>query len=155
MSIFKQTLECRLTKEEIYDRSKELAHANSEVSAFKDRLKSLSSDFKARIDEKAARIGVLSGEISRESTYREVECEIHFNLPSDGEKTIIRKDTGEIYRIDIMSIAEKENLFINTPKTIKENKKTDVSVVLPSEKEKKEEQTDVKEDKKEHSKKQA
>lgn len=109
----KKTLECRLTREELEKKSHLLAKQSIEAENLELQRKSVLSDFKAKSDLLKKEISILSGEIASKSEYREVECEVFYNEPKKEEKTIIRMDTGEVEAIEIMSIAEKEDLFKN------------------------------------------
>lgn len=105
-------LECVLTEEELKNKGHDLAHANTNLVGIKSKLKMIQADFKAKITSEESKIESLSIEISRGTVYKDIECEINYNSPAVGEKTVIRLDTNEIVRTDIMSDWEKENLFI-------------------------------------------
>lgn len=122
----KETLECKLTDEELQARGKQLAHASSKINQLKDAGKTIQADFKAKVAAEEATMGVLSTEISRGTTYREVDCIVHYNNPKHGEKTIFRSDTSEIVRMDIMSKFEMESLFIESNREDAENKEDNV-----------------------------
>lgn len=64
------------TREELADKSKQLANACHERSNIVSEKKSVMSDFKAKIDAKDAVVSLLSGHISNGYEMKNVECEV-------------------------------------------------------------------------------
>ncbi|OGV36189.1 MAG: hypothetical protein A2020_12350 [Lentisphaerae bacterium GWF2_45_14] len=110
---FKERLECVLSAEEKQKKGQQLAETNQRKQSIDEQKKAISSDFKAKIDACDSSIGVLALAIQTGKEYREVECELHYNNPTDGIKTTYRFDTGETIRVEAMTTDEKQNLFIN------------------------------------------
>lgn len=66
------------------------------------------SEFKSRLDNVMADINSFSEALNTGFEMREVKCEVFFNLPSPGKKTIVRMDTGEEIGIENMTEDEKQ-----------------------------------------------
>jgi len=94
--------------DEIHEKGSELARLNSEAAKISDEKKSVTSSFKAQLDEKNAQIGVIGQHINNGYEHRYVECEIHYNDPNTGMKTIYRKDTGEVVKKETMTAEEMQ-----------------------------------------------
>jgi hypothetical protein len=98
--------------EELLEIAKTLARETQEFAAPEDRKKQVMSDFKAQLDAKATDVALLSRKVSNGHEYRMIGCEVRFNDPMKGKKTVIRMDTGEIVKTAFMSGDEmQENLF--------------------------------------------
>lgn len=78
------------------------------LTNWKRQKKSVTSEFSSKINSSRASITTLSHKINNGYEYREVECEVALNFPHGGDKTITRKDTGGIVRVEEMTKAEKE-----------------------------------------------
>lgn len=109
----KELLECDLTSEELIEKGNELSKKNQEITRLEDEKKSVVSDFKARIDACHSKIGILSQAITTKKESREVECELQYNTPITGVKSLIRLDTHTSEKEMVMTQDEKEDLFIN------------------------------------------
>jgi hypothetical protein len=95
------SLKCMLTEEEKLKYGVEMSEAVSEKSRKEDDLKSVSTQFKAEIAGLNAKVGAIAEKIRSGSEYRNVECTIVYDWDRK-VRTWIRKDTGEIYRDDII-----------------------------------------------------
>ena len=109
----KELLECVLTQEEFKEASQKLAKETQRKNSLEDSKKSVTSKYKADIDACIAEANRLGGIVSTGKEMREVECEMRYNCPSDGIKSLFRVDNGELVRESVMSIDEKQDLFIN------------------------------------------
>jgi hypothetical protein len=108
-----ELLECVLTTDELITKGNELSKKTQEVSRLENSAKTTASEYKAKINACTAEIETLSLTISTKVEVRKVKCEIKYNNPIDGQKTIIRVDTGAIHKIEMMNDHEKGDLFIN------------------------------------------
>lgn len=117
----KRTLRYDFTAVEIHDLSIKLANKNKEVKSLIQKKKSVTSQCTAEINAAEAACGVLSNQVSDGYEHREVECEVIFNQPAKGKKTIIRKDSNTMVGIEPMTtqdwdkINEENNLFGGDP----------------------------------------
>jgi hypothetical protein len=125
----KRSLRVDLSAPEIHTYSLQLANENRAVNSIEDEKKTVTSQYTARLNEKKASIKRLSAVVSDGFEMREIECEIHYNKPEPGRKTIIRKDLDKVHAIERMEEWEW-NLFTQ----VKEDDET--SDLLEAEREK-------------------
>lgn len=90
----KKFLRYDFTAPEIYELSINLANKNKELNSIKEEKKSVNSQYTAKVNEIQASCNKLSGQVSDGHEIREVECEVEFHTPSQGIKTLTRRDTG-------------------------------------------------------------
>jgi hypothetical protein len=102
----KRSLRYTFTDEEKLSMAKESAEINKSIALLEDDKKSAMSSFKSQIDEKEARRMRLSNCISDGTEFRDIDCEIKYNSPSDGVKQVVRKDTGEVVEAEPMTQQE-------------------------------------------------
>ena len=113
----KRTLRYDFTAVEIHNLSLQLANKDKEVKSLVQEKKSVTSQFTAKINEAEASRGKLSNQVSDGFEYRDIDCEVIFNQPAQGKKTIIRKDSNSLVGIESMTafdydkINEENNLF--------------------------------------------
>lgn len=89
------------TQDEINRLGKELAQQNRERTSAEDEKKSVTSDFKARIDGLDARINRLSNNISNGFEYKDMDVTLELDL--EAKKRIFRRiDTNEIVKEEEM-----------------------------------------------------
>lgn len=108
-----ELLECILTDKELMIKADELARLNQEKTRLDNEKKATVSEFAAKINTCDAGISRLSLAISTKRESRTVDCEIRYNEPNEGIKTIVRLDTGDKVRQLVMSENEKNDMFIN------------------------------------------
>lgn len=117
----KRTLRYDFTAVELHELSLQLANKNKEVKALVQKKKSVTSQCTAEINAAEAACGVLSNQVADGYEHREVECEVIFNQPTNGKKTIIRKDSNTLVGVEAMTqqdwnkINEDNNLFGGDP----------------------------------------
>lgn len=109
----KQNLKCVLTLEEIAEIGRKLGNLNQEQARLKLQAKEAASQYKARIDSAQTQIEDLSSTMNCGYEYRSVDCDVLFNTPTEGRKTIVRSDTDEIVEECPMTDDEIQDLFIN------------------------------------------
>ena len=96
-----------LTKDELLDKSQELAKSQLDIKDAEARAKDVAADFKAIIAKLNASISILSRAITNGYEYRDVDCEWEFDY-KDGVKTLIRIDTRDVVRKESISIHERQ-----------------------------------------------
>jgi len=101
-----ELLKYQFTHDELHQKGVDLARMNSEMLALDNEKKSVVADFKAKIEGKTAEVELTSNHINNGYEYRRIECEIRFNDPSTGWKTVVRKDNGEVVRKEQMTEEE-------------------------------------------------
>lgn len=110
----KRTLRYDFTAVEAHDHGVELAKATQELREIEEEKKSISSSYKAKIDEKKARTNVLSQMVTNGWEMRDIECRIEYNQPQEGKKTIYRADNGR--RVGVEAMTDYEWNLFNQPK---------------------------------------
>ena len=104
-------LKCILTEEEIKEAGASLADRYSEITDLEEAKKSVTSDFKAKIDSATADASVLARKIQNGYEFRNVECELQF-CTDDKIVQSVRLDTFEIFKSRPMTSDElQEGLF--------------------------------------------
>lgn len=88
--------------------AKELASANLQKKRVEDEKKSVNSDFKSRLDRLDADINKLSQSLSSDFEMRNVECEVYYDLPEKGLKTIVNGETHETVSVEKMDPDEMQ-----------------------------------------------
>lgn len=88
--------------------AKELASANLRKKRVEDEKKSVNSDFKSRIDRLDADINKLSQSLSSDFEMRNVECEVYYDAPEKGLKTVINCETREVVAVEKMDPDEMQ-----------------------------------------------
>jgi predicted transposase YbfD/YdcC len=94
---------------EIHDLSMDLANKTQQFQTVSDEKKSVSSQFKSRLDSIQSDLNSLSNKVASGYEIREVECEVKYHKPEQGKKTIIRKDNNS--KIIEKMTSEEWNLF--------------------------------------------
>ena len=92
----KRNLKYEFPDNEKLQMGKEMAEVTRDISLLEDEKKAAMSSYKSRIDEKEARRTRLSNCIGDGFEFREINCEIKYNSPTDGTKQVIRKDNSEV-----------------------------------------------------------
>ena len=117
----KRTLRYDFTAVEIHDLSMDLAGKTKEIVTLKKQKTSAVSQYTAKINEAEATCNSLSNKVADGFEHREIECEVIFNKPANGKKTIIRKDSNTLVGVEAMTqqdwdkINEENNLFGGDP----------------------------------------
>jgi hypothetical protein len=88
-----------------------LARANRELAQLELRKKEVVSQLKAEADAKNADIARFSEFINNGYTFRDLDCEVRFDSPSEGLKTIYRIDTGEEVGVQKMAEFERQQML--------------------------------------------
>jgi hypothetical protein len=117
----KRTLRYDFTAVEIHDLSMQLANKTKDVASLVKKKKSVTSQCTAEINAAESACAVLSNQVADGYEHRDVECEVIFNQPANGKKTIIRKDSNTLVGVEAMTtndwnlINEENNLFGGDP----------------------------------------
>lgn len=117
----KRTLRYDFTAVEVHDLSLQLANKNKEVKSLIQKKKAVTSQCTAEINAAESACAVLSNQVADGYEHREVDCEVIFNQPAQGKKTIIRKDSNTLVGVEAMTtndwnlINEENNLFGGDP----------------------------------------
>lgn len=88
---------------ELLDLSKQLARKLAEEERAERELKEVTTQLKSVVTLKEGEVHSLSGLVQNGYEYRMIDCEIFFDMPERGKKTMIRIDTREIVSEQKMS----------------------------------------------------
>lgn len=104
-------LKVSFTKEDLEKKGQDLARENGLVAEIELQKKSVLSQFKDRRAACDQKIAALSREISNGYEMRTVECVARYHTPKSNHKSIIRLDTNEVVRVDVMTASERQELL--------------------------------------------
>jgi glutathionyl-hydroquinone reductase len=104
-----KALRCPYTEAEMVETAKKLAHEVGELQTVEEEKKASNSAFKERIDERTKEISQLASKYNKGYELRDVECDVRFNDPESGKKTIYRTDTAEAVETLGMTWEEKQD----------------------------------------------
>lgn len=90
----KRTLRYDFTAQETHELALKLAEANRRLATVEEEQSSISAQYGARKKMIKAELNEYSLLITNGYEHRDVECEIHYNKPVPGKKTILRLDTN-------------------------------------------------------------
>jgi hypothetical protein len=79
---------------EVHDLSMEMANKTQEISQVEAEKKSLTSGFASRINILKTSVNSLADKVSSGYEMREVQCDVKYHFPRQGQKILTRKDTG-------------------------------------------------------------
>ena len=100
-------LKCSLTKEEVAIAANDLAKLLDDNEALEDQLKSIKTDFKAKIEKSLADINIKKRLVRDKHEYRNVNCVIVHNYTTL-RITTTRKDTGVVTEDRDMTMSERQ-----------------------------------------------
>lgn len=99
------TIRYSFSKDELAEQSMQLADACGEKHRLEDEKKSVSSNYKARIDEKVSVISRLSANVTNGYEIKSVECEVEFDF-ANGLKRYFYQ--GVLYDTQAMTDADRQ-----------------------------------------------
>mgnify|MGYP000497000935 FL=1 len=102
------SLRVNYTEKELLEIGKKLAEANRELEAAESEKKAITGTLKSKFDSIASRILLHSGELTNGYTYRNIPCEVRFDVPAKGQKQTVRLDTGEVITTEAMTLHEMQ-----------------------------------------------
>ena len=108
-----QMMKCLLTDPEKVALAQELARAVHDRDDQEARMKEFCAQCKSEIARFQNVIQRATMMIHDGYEYRKVSCEVSYNVPERGMKTVTRTDTGET-DVEPMTMQEKADLFCNT-----------------------------------------
>lgn len=101
-------LRVAFSKDEQLELSKELANAMTRKKRTESRARQSSVEFKKELKTLDEKIEELSDWVASGYRLDNVECSIYFHEPKQGQKTVIRDDTGEVVNVALMSAEEMQ-----------------------------------------------
>lgn len=85
------------SESEIHDLSIELANKTKEMKQVTEEKKKANSNYNATLKAIKFDCDLLSNQVSDGFEYRAIACEVEYHQPSQGQKTLTRTDTGEVF----------------------------------------------------------
>lgn len=101
-------LKYEFTTEERLVLADELGRANRNLDALKLRKAEVTKRIGSEIAEAESTVNGLSNKVVDGYEYRNIDCEVRFDVPRRGMKTIVRLDTSEIVAEKRMSDEENQ-----------------------------------------------
>jgi hypothetical protein len=102
------SLRHQFTREEILERSRQLAEATRKSASLTDDKKRVVKEYDSRIANEAQVVADLSEKITNGYEHRDTDCRVVYDDPSPGKKTIYRNDTNEKVESRDMNNDEKQ-----------------------------------------------
>lgn len=96
-------LRCILNDEEKLAAGRALADAGEAITRLEADLDSIKVDFKGKISAQESIIGTEQSKIRSGYEVRDVPCEVTYDEPKKGQRTIRRMDTKETHEVQAMS----------------------------------------------------
>lgn len=105
-----QKIDCRhdFTKDEQITLSEDLTRKMTLRSELEEQMKSVASDYKARIKVISAEIGHVHGKLTSGYEMRPTDCIVHFNASWDGKKIIKKSGSKVIMRASPSAFVREE-----------------------------------------------
>lgn len=101
-----EMLRCAFTHSEKMELSEDLANAMISKKRCEGRQRAHVAEYKRELKVIEEKIDELSDWVSSGYKIQDVECSVYFHVPQQGQKTIIRDDTGETVNVALMSADE-------------------------------------------------
>lgn len=115
----RRNLRYDFTAVETHENSMRLANKTKELAAIAEEAKSVASQWSAKKSGVQTEITKLSNFITDGFEYRDVQCSITYNNPSEGMKTLTRDDTGhswtermEAWEHNLFTAVTKDDLLV-------------------------------------------
>ena len=105
-------MQCFFTPDEKARMADEMAQKEQEKQSLQLALKETTAKIKAQLAEVEKTIHKDAANIRDGYEFREVECEVTYNVPARGQKSVLRSDTGETIVME-MTKDEKADLYYN------------------------------------------
>lgn len=103
-----RNLRCNLTQPELVEAARSSAELTRGISALENDKSRINKDYAARIAEKEAQRSIINDTITSGYEFREVKCQVDFDKPNKGQKTVTRLDTNEVVSVETMTAEEMQ-----------------------------------------------
>ncbi len=104
----KLNLKCVLTQDEKLAIGQTMAESLNEIGSLENDAKTMASDFKAKIASREATLNSDKNKLQSGYEYREIDCELEYDQPMAGKKTLVRLDSNTTVEITNMTDEEKQ-----------------------------------------------
>lgn len=105
----KLNLDYHFTPDELIVMGKELGERQLRLRKLDDDRKMVADEWKAKISAEENHVNSLANKVSSGYEYRDIECTVTFNAPTEGQKTVSRNDSGAVVKIMDMEDHEKQD----------------------------------------------
>jgi hypothetical protein len=105
----KEYLRYDFTSAEMMELAKLLARSNQEHEAIDQKKKAITKELASELEGKLSEVQRFSRLVNNGHDYRDIECEVRFDSPVAGMKTIIRLDNYEVVKECKMSDEDKQS----------------------------------------------
>lgn len=92
-----KSLRYDFTASEVHDLSIELANKYKSLGELAEQKKKADAEFNAKANVVRTELKTLSAQVSDGYEYRDITCEVMYHKPSQGQMTVTRTDTGEVF----------------------------------------------------------
>lgn len=92
-----KSLRYDFTASEVHDLSVELANKYKSLGELAEEKKKADAEFNAQANVIRAELRTLSAQVSDGYEYRDIACQVEYHKPSQGQMTVTRTDTGEMF----------------------------------------------------------
>lgn len=104
-----RALRCNFDASSMAEIAKKLASEVTEIQTIEEEKKVSNSAYKSRIDAHTEEMNSLASRYNKGHELKDIECDIRYNDPESGKKTIYRMDTAEPVETLEMSWEEKQD----------------------------------------------
>jgi uncharacterized FlaG/YvyC family protein len=105
----------RFTRDEVRELGERLARRASDVYTLREAQKETNAKLKADIQSAEGDVAEIARKINEGYEMRDMECRVEYHIPRQGVKSIIRADTGEVVREEVMTPQEMQASFVFDP----------------------------------------
>lgn len=110
----RESIRCDYTPEEMVATASALAERVNELQALREAKKASDATFNSQIEVVTTAVISLAKKYSKGYEMRELDCDIRYNTPEPGKKTIYRTDTAEAIQ-DMTWEEKQEEMQFNLP----------------------------------------
>lgn len=104
-----KSLRYDFTPGEVHDLSVDLANKYKSLGELAEEKKKSDAEFNAKANGVKAELRILSAQVSDGYEYRDIACQVEYHKPAQGQMTVTRTDTGEVFTEQMTE--EDWNLF--------------------------------------------
>lgn len=108
----RRTLRYNFSASETHELAQQLARETTKIQSIEEEKSSQAAHYASLLKEKKATQNKLSTLITNGYEMRDIDCEVYYNQPEAGKKTIIRTDTNEV---QVMLMDRDEYNLFNQP----------------------------------------
>lgn len=108
LSEFEMDVQTDLTPTETVETTRELCESIETLRGLRLSKKAADAEFKEQVEQYSGTMTQCSIVLQRGWRYKKTAVKVLWNSPKQGEKTIVRLDTGEEVRVQPMTLEERQ-----------------------------------------------